>query len=123
MKAGVWGQLYLAGEDCLWWGCGVNAGGLDGDDKVAAVFEEVLCVDAHNTGLVWLCHICSAGSPRQPKFRGMQQPTERVFSDSHQNLDSYKSFNSTLHMPHPSFSATSLDPMMVARETERHLQR
>ena len=54
------GQIYLTGEDSLRWGCGVNAGGLDGDDKVAAVFEEVLCVDAHNAGLVWLCHICIA---------------------------------------------------------------
>ena len=59
----LWNQIdvtaYLAGEDSLGRGCGVNAGGLDGDDKVAAVFQEVLRVDAHNTGLVWLCHICT----------------------------------------------------------------
>jgi len=33
--------LDLAGEDCLGLGCGVDTVGLDGDDEVAAVLQEV----------------------------------------------------------------------------------
>ena len=43
--------LDLAGENGLWLGRGVDAVGLDGDDKVAAVFQKVGCVDGDNTGL------------------------------------------------------------------------
>eukprot|EP00955_Chlamydomonas_euryale_P004875 52082-Chlamydomonas_euryale.AAC.9 len=46
--------LHLAREDRLGRGGRVNAARLDGDDKVAAVLQEVLCIEADNTGLVWL---------------------------------------------------------------------
>ena len=51
---------HLAREDGLRRRRGVDAGGLDGDDKVAAVLQEVLRVDAHNACLVRLRHICAS---------------------------------------------------------------
>ena len=53
-------DAHLARKDSFWRRRGVNAGGLDGDDKIAAVLQEVLCIDAHNACLVGLCHICTS---------------------------------------------------------------
>ena len=34
---------------------------LDGDDNMSGVFEKVVGIDGHNTGLVWLGHISKDG--------------------------------------------------------------
>jgi len=58
-----WAQLvllhliHLAGENLLGGGSRVNAVGLDGDDIVSAVLEEVLGIEGHDTALVRLGNI------------------------------------------------------------------
>mmetsp|Transcript_4894 Transcript_4894/g.31336 ORF Transcript_4894/g.31336 Transcript_4894/m.31336 type:complete len:226 (+) Transcript_4894:2372-3049(+) len=40
-------------------GCGgINAVGLDADHELTLVLQEILCVQGHDTSLVWLCNIC-----------------------------------------------------------------
>lgn len=53
--------LDLAGKDGLWGGGRVDAVGLDGDHKVAAVLEKVLGVEGDDAGLVWLGNVCKDG--------------------------------------------------------------
>ena len=63
MEGGLRGgraDAHLPCKHSLRWRRGVNAGGLDGDDKVAAVLQEVLRVDAHDARLVRLRHICAS---------------------------------------------------------------
>lgn len=53
--------LHLSGKDSLWLRCGINAGCLDGDDEMAAILKEMLCIQCHNTTLIRLCHIGKDG--------------------------------------------------------------
>jgi hypothetical protein len=45
--------LDLAGKNSLGFGCRVDTIGLDGDDEMAAVLQEVGGVDGDNTSLEW----------------------------------------------------------------------
>lgn len=49
--------LHLLGEDSLGGGRGIDTVGLDGDDEVTAVLEELVGVDGHDTGLIGLGNI------------------------------------------------------------------
>ena len=73
---------HLACEDGLRWRRGVNAGGLDGDDEVAAVLQEVLRVDAHDACLVRLCHICSSPTHLSDVLADLSDPYVREYGRS-----------------------------------------
>lgn len=48
----------LGGVDDLWGESRINAGSLDGNDKVASVLDELGGVETENTSLIWLGNIC-----------------------------------------------------------------
>lgn len=45
--------LDFRSEHGFWLRCRVNTAGLDGNNVVASVFEEMMCVKTNNTGLGW----------------------------------------------------------------------
>lgn len=53
--------LHLTGKDDLGGGSRVNASGLDGDEDVSVVLQEVVGVESDDTGLVGLGDIGEAG--------------------------------------------------------------
>lgn len=53
--------LHLSGKDSLRLRRRINAGCLDGDDEMAAILKEMLCIQCHNTTLIRLCNIGKDG--------------------------------------------------------------
>ena len=46
--------LDLLGEHNLWWLGRINTGGLDGNDEMASVLDELSGVESKDTSLIWL---------------------------------------------------------------------
>ena len=46
--------LDLLGENNLWWLGGINAGGLDGNDEMPSVLDELSGIKSKDTSLIWL---------------------------------------------------------------------
>lgn len=62
--------LDLTGEDDFGGGSRVNASGLDGDEDVAVVLQEVVGVEGDDTGLVGLGDIGEAGEVCEGRVDG-----------------------------------------------------